>query len=346
MDFGNCFHGGTAHAAANGKKWGRHMGAGSFFLPFSVFYSAISFIHSFLDLFILPFLDLFIPFFWLHWITRMSVETVRLSVTMEIPESMKKLMKTQEDVESEMEGLANYLTAPGMPGLAGNLVDAEGFPRADLDLYAVRGARHRLAQLRTQHKEVMGMLQRALEEIHSNAPATPDDKQQTPPPMHPLTQSKNYRKAAVLHSQFAPLVFATVGDLAVDSPAQRAGLRIGDHILRMGSIFLRGYEPLESEPASTSSSPSSSSSPSASSASSSSPSASSASSSSVSGCALVGDVFASLAAEVSRHRGAAMAVDVLRVGEPPVGLRLTPEKFAGDGLLGCRLVPFYYGKDH
>ena len=37
---------------------------------------------------------------------------------------------------------------PGQPGLKGNLVDREGFPRADVDIHNVRILRNRLAYSR------------------------------------------------------------------------------------------------------------------------------------------------------------------------------------------------------
>ncbi len=40
----------------------------------------------------------------------------------------------QKEIEEEIFALSECLTAPGMPGLKGNLVDSEGFPRADIDI--------------------------------------------------------------------------------------------------------------------------------------------------------------------------------------------------------------------
>ena len=40
-----------------------------------------------------------------------------------------------------------YLTQPGMPGVKGNLVDEEGFPRNDIDLIEIRRMRNRLAHM-------------------------------------------------------------------------------------------------------------------------------------------------------------------------------------------------------
>lgn len=63
----------------------------------------------------------------------------------------------------------------GMPGLSGPLVDAEGFPRADIDIFAVRETRHRLACLRTDYlalqKRIEKHLQAALAPPASSAAA-------------------------------------------------------------------------------------------------------------------------------------------------------------------------------
>lgn len=54
-----------------------------------------------------------------------------------------------------------------MPGLTGKLVDEEGFPRADIDLYAVRGARHRLHVLKTDYMEVRDQIEKELHALHA-----------------------------------------------------------------------------------------------------------------------------------------------------------------------------------
>ena len=78
-------------------------------------------------------------------------------------------IKIKDDIESEIAAIDDYLKARthssllvsrpptlaaltvavwqsnGVPGLHGGLVDAEGFPRADIDVHAIRGSRQRLA---------------------------------------------------------------------------------------------------------------------------------------------------------------------------------------------------------
>lgn len=64
------------------------------------------------------------------------------------------------------------------------LVDAEGFPRADIDIYAVRGARVRIIELRNDLKQVTDDISVALQVIYDpaknaepavNGASTPDD---------------------------------------------------------------------------------------------------------------------------------------------------------------------------
>ena len=47
------------------------------------------------------------------------------------------------------------------------LVDPEGFPRADIDVYAVRHARVSLNRLRNDHRDVVDRLGRALEQVYA-----------------------------------------------------------------------------------------------------------------------------------------------------------------------------------
>ncbi|KAJ6994085.1 26S proteasome non-ATPase regulatory subunit 9-like [Populus alba x Populus x berolinensis] len=64
-----------------------------------------------------------------------------------------KLMEKRSALETEMNVIIDRLCQPGGPGLSGNLVDSEGFPRSDIDIPVVRAERHRRAELRNDHKE-------------------------------------------------------------------------------------------------------------------------------------------------------------------------------------------------
>lgn len=48
-------------------------------------------------------------------------------------------------MEAEMNSIIDRLCQPGGPGISGNLVDSEGFPRSDIDIPSVRADRQRLS---------------------------------------------------------------------------------------------------------------------------------------------------------------------------------------------------------
>jgi 26S proteasome non-ATPase regulatory subunit 9 len=70
-----------------------------------------------------------------------------------------KIMKQKDEIEQSIADITEYLEAPGMPGVTGRLVDEEGFPRADLDLFEIRKMRNRLACLQTDHVNVMKQIE-------------------------------------------------------------------------------------------------------------------------------------------------------------------------------------------
>jgi 26S proteasome non-ATPase regulatory subunit 9 len=77
------------------------------------------------------------------------------------------MMESRTAVEAEMDAIIARLSRPGGAGLQGNLVDSEGFPRADLDIAAVRADRQRLSVLRNDHKELTSSIERNIYILHS-----------------------------------------------------------------------------------------------------------------------------------------------------------------------------------
>lgn len=51
--------------------------------------------------------------------------------------------------------------------MKGALVDNEGFPRADIDIYSVRVARQKVLRLQNDHKALMKMLELKLHQLHA-----------------------------------------------------------------------------------------------------------------------------------------------------------------------------------
>ncbi|KAG1681011.1 hypothetical protein FOA52_009971 [Chlamydomonas sp. UWO 241] len=72
-------------------------------------------------------------------------------------------------MEAEATAITARLNAPGEPGLKGALIDKEGYPRADIDIFQVRTDRHRLACLSNDHKQISNTAERLLAELHAAA---------------------------------------------------------------------------------------------------------------------------------------------------------------------------------
>ncbi|KAF5835857.1 hypothetical protein DUNSADRAFT_6790 [Dunaliella salina] len=79
---------------------------------------------------------------------------------------LRELSAKKEAMEQELEALAECLTAGNGPGLHGNLVDRQGFPRADIDIPTVRGQRQRVACLMNDHKQIMKQIEEGLGRLH------------------------------------------------------------------------------------------------------------------------------------------------------------------------------------
>jgi 26S proteasome non-ATPase regulatory subunit 9 len=79
-----------------------------------------------------------------------------------------KINDQREAMEKEMGGIVELLdNMQGTPGLKSPLVDYEGFPRADVDIFEVRKLRNRHACLQTDHGRLMKELEQKLYAMHA-----------------------------------------------------------------------------------------------------------------------------------------------------------------------------------
>lgn len=77
------------------------------------------------------------------------------------------LMEKRSALEADMNAIIDRLCQSNGPGLSGNLVDSEGFPRTDIDIHLVRSERRRLAELRNDHKEITEKINENIQLLHS-----------------------------------------------------------------------------------------------------------------------------------------------------------------------------------
>ena len=89
-------------------------------------------------------------------------------------EYARSLMAQKDNIEAELESHISILKANNVT-MQTPLVDFEGFPRADIDIFAVRSARVRIIELRNDLKAVMDSIGKALEGIYDPALSTQKD---------------------------------------------------------------------------------------------------------------------------------------------------------------------------
>ncbi|KAG6854650.1 hypothetical protein C0991_003298 [Blastosporella zonata] len=141
-------------------------------------------------------------------------------------EHAKALIERKTNIEEQIEAQISILKANDST-LQTPLVDADGFPRADIDVYAVRSARVHIIELRNDLSAVTNDIAKALETIYNPATAPKDNEPD---------------------SGAEPRPFAKVNAVAPGSPAADAGLQRDDLILKFGPLdhhaFVSSLQPL------------------------------------------------------------------------------------------------------
>lgn len=138
---------------------------------------------------------------------------------------MEELTRKKDEIENEVNELMNFLDSCGPDvGISGKLVDSEGFPRSDVDIYAIRRARNRIAILNTDYSNVMKEIEEKLFDIHSKEKIyVPVEKTE-----------KDSGSGALLEEQGYP--FGFIDSVLEGSPAFQCGIRMGDIVLGFGDL--------------------------------------------------------------------------------------------------------------
>lgn len=88
-----------------------------------------------------------------------------------LKQSLGRLDVQRKSLEMEGEAIISELTAKpesgdGEPmGIDTPLIDSDGYPRGDIDVYRARDLRHRLATIRTDRKELMQQIESLLAQL-------------------------------------------------------------------------------------------------------------------------------------------------------------------------------------
>ncbi|OAY71028.1 26S proteasome non-ATPase regulatory subunit 9 [Ananas comosus] len=145
------------------------------------------------------------------------------------------LMERRAAMEADMNAIIDALSRPGGPGISGNLLDSQGFPRPDIDIPTVRAQRHRLAELRNDHKDITDKIDKNLQVLHSlrlgkNEPAIPGDAGAS------ASHGVSSQYSPMEEDPIVRIPFAIIDEIVDDSPAAEDGLQLGDEIVKFGSV--------------------------------------------------------------------------------------------------------------
>lgn len=137
-------------------------------------------------------------------------------------------------IERELAELSGFLTGPGMPGLTGPLVDAQGFPLPGLDLYQVRASRQKFNSLNNDHKALMHSIEDQMAVYYGS----------------PTSSQGVHKESTVTVSLSTPVAealkpFALISEVTEDSPAALGGLQLQDQVLQFGPITYRTHDSLQ-----------------------------------------------------------------------------------------------------
>ncbi|KAH9179110.1 hypothetical protein EDB89DRAFT_2111322 [Lactarius sanguifluus] len=139
-------------------------------------------------------------------------------------ERARELMASKDAIEVELEAQGSILRANNTD-MRQPLVDREGFPRSDLDVWAVRHARVRIIELRNDLTALMDEIAKTLETIYSRS---------LTPPMEGRGDGTTVMGTEAAPSE--PLPFARVNGVAPGSPAADAGLQREDLVVKFGEL--------------------------------------------------------------------------------------------------------------
>uniref|UniRef100_A0A8C5P770 26S proteasome non-ATPase regulatory subunit 9 n=1 Tax=Leptobrachium leishanense TaxID=445787 RepID=A0A8C5P770_9ANUR len=146
---------------------------------------------------------------------------------------VQRLIDKKDEIEAQIKAYYDVLEDQKGVGMAAPLVDREGYPRADLDIYQVRTARHNIICLQNDHKAIMKEIEEALHSLHAG------EKEKR-------NKDENEAQAEALQDQQTlPDAFAKVDAVTPGSPASSSGLQVGDQIIAFGSVNTSNFQTMQ-----------------------------------------------------------------------------------------------------
>uniref|UniRef100_A0A1I7YBJ3 Nas2_N domain-containing protein n=1 Tax=Steinernema glaseri TaxID=37863 RepID=A0A1I7YBJ3_9BILA len=144
-------------------------------------------------------------------------------------EESKRLMDKRDVIDAQLAENEAVLKANNVD-MDTKLVDEEGFPKAEIDVYSVRIARHAIITLRNDRKEITEKIEKLVHQIHEERrEGTASGPAKEIPIVH-RTTNKPFLRITSVRSQ---------------SPADQDGIKKGDEIIQFGPFHGDNFQKLE-----------------------------------------------------------------------------------------------------
>ncbi|KAK3856888.1 hypothetical protein Pcinc_019148 [Petrolisthes cinctipes] len=137
------------------------------------------------------------------------------------------MVEEKEKLEQTLKELWEILKTNNV-GMTEAVVDTEGYPRSDIDVYQVRHARHQIKCLQNDHTALLRRIDEGLSVVMGPSGQENSDPNGTENPTPPTTLEP----------------FARVGAVEAGSPAFLAGLREDDQVTKFGSVTSENFRSL------------------------------------------------------------------------------------------------------
>jgi 26S proteasome regulatory subunit N4 len=159
--------------------------------------------------------------------------------------NLKKKIKNLDDNRSTMTTSLNSILPISLHGES--LIDQDGFPRADIDLFAVRAARNQVSCLLNDLKDINHQLDNALHSLHALGQEAVLEAIQAEKNERSLQTTSSSTTTTLMASTSTSIPktetdiilkpWAIIDSVSPTSPASECGLRCGDKILKMGNAI-------------------------------------------------------------------------------------------------------------
>ncbi|KAJ9579558.1 hypothetical protein L9F63_004743 [Diploptera punctata] len=142
-------------------------------------------------------------------------------------DSILALIEQKDKLESEINQMKSILDSNKV-GMTEPLVDANGYPRQDLDVYQVRHARHQIICLTNDHKNLMKIIEKGLHTLHGQQ-------------REGIGLPADVPSVSIQHT----VPIARINFVAANSPAEEVGICEEDLIIEFGSVNASNFKNLQ-----------------------------------------------------------------------------------------------------